>query len=120
MLAEPKSLLDLARRGEEVVLTDEGEPVVNLTAVTARKRKASREALRKWREEAAATGRQGMTADEIVAELRAERTAPTEAQMESRRKWLDQVARHAAAASTGRTGGSTTEEIIDDLRSERC
>lgn len=120
MLAEPKPLLDLARRGEEVLLTDGGEPVVRLTAVPARKRTASPEALRKWRDEAAATGRTGMTSDEIVAELRAQKAPPTEAEMESRRQWLAEVARHAAAASTGKTGGSTTEEIIDDLRSERC
>ena len=154
MLAEPKALIDLARSGEEVVLTEAGEPVVKVMKVTALSRaisppvaglrieealqpgnpqadiagrgpKAPTGAIKAWMEEAkalaasSATGKRGMTPDEIVAKLRAERRPLTEAEMESRRKWLDDVARHAAAASTGKTG-STTEEIIDDLRSERC
>ena len=125
MLAEPKSLLELARSGEEVVLTDGGEPVVKLTSVPAReKERASTERKQLVDDVAApsaasAPDKSGTTPDEIVARLRTERKVLTEAEMERRRKWLDDIARHAAAASTGKTG-STTEEIIDDLRSERC
>ena len=126
MLAEPKALLDLARNGEEVVLTEGGEPVVRLTGVPATPCKPAPGAVKAWVERAAAaaaasaTGKHGKTADEIVAELREERTAPTDAEMESRRKWLLHIERRAAEASTGKTGCSTTEEIIEDLRSERC
>ena len=126
MLAEPKTLLDLARNGEEVLLTDGGKPVVRLTSVPATPRRPAPGAVKAWAERAAAaaaasaTGTSGKTADEIIAELRAERSAPTDAEMESRRKWLDHIARRAAEASTGKTDGPTSDEIIDDLRSERC
>ena len=126
MLAEPKALLDLARNGEEVLLTEGGKPVVRLTSVPATPSKPAPGAVKAWVERAAdeaaasATGKHGKTADEIVAELREDRTAPTDAEMESRRKWLDRVTRRAIEASTGKTGGPTTEEIIDDIRPERC
>jgi len=80
MLDEPKALLDLARNGEEVVLTEGGEPVVKLTAIASGKQKFSPEALRTW---------------------------------------IDDVARHAAAASTGKTSGTTEQEFWDDLRADR-
>ena len=122
MLAQPKALLDLARNGEEVLLTDGGKPVVRLTSVPATPHKPAPGAVKAWVEKAAASasGKHGKTADEIVAELREERTAPTDAEMESRRKWLLHIERRAAEASTGKSGCSTTEEIIEDLRSERC
>ena len=126
MIAEPGPLLELAQRGEEVVLTNGGKPVVRLTGVLTPKPKPSPESLKRWMDEAAAaaaagaTGKCGPTSDEIIAELREERTSPTDAELEARREWLEKVARHAEAASTGKTGGPTTEEIIDDLRSERC
>ena len=71
MLAEPKTLLDLARNGEEVVLTENGEPVVKMTAIASVKQKPSPEVLSAW---------------------------------------LDQIAKHAAAASTGKKGRPTDEE----------
>ncbi len=126
MIAEPQPLLDRARTGEEIVLTDGGKPVLKVTGVAPQTKKVSAEALKKWMEEAAAlaaasaTGKRGMTADEIVNELREERTSPTDAEMESRRKWLDQVSQRAAEASMGKNSASTTGKIIGDLRSERC
>ena len=144
--------VQIARAGEDVVLTKDGQAIAKITAlppsipapitnlrigeglesgipeknIAAKNRKPPPEAFRNWVEKAAAaamasaTGKRGKTADEIVAELREERNAPTEAEMESRRKWLLHIERRAAEASTGKTGCSTTEEIIEDLRSERC
>ena len=126
MLDEPKTLLELARSGEEVVLTDDGKPVVRMTGVPASKPKPSQEALNAWIDEvarhakAASTGKaNGPTPDEIVAKLRADKTVPTEAEMEKRRKWLERVAARAIEASIGKKDGPTTEQIIDDLREER-
>ncbi len=145
-------LVQIARSGEDVVVTRDGQAVAKITALpspipapppelriehalqpgipqasgASKSRKAPPGAIKEWLEKAAAaaaagaTGKRGKTADEIVAELREERTAPTEAEMESRRKWLLHIERRAAEASTGKTGCSTTEEIIEDLRSERC
>ncbi len=81
MLAEPKALLDLARHGEEVVLTDDGTPVVKLTGIAHGNQKFSPEGLRTW---------------------------------------IDDVARHAAAASTGKKSAMTEQEFWDDLRADRC
>lgn len=113
MLAEPKPLLDLARRGEEVVLTEGGEPVVKMTGVAGMKLTQTHGASEE-------TGNAAMTPEEIVAKLRRERRPLTAADMARRREWLAMVATHAAAAGTGKVGGPTTEEIIDDLREERC
>lgn len=143
MIAEPEPLLALAQRGEEVVLTNDGRPVVRLTGVPAPKSKPSPESLKRWMDEAAAaaaagaTGKPGPTSDEIiaelresatphrkspeevVAELRSARRVLTEEEMQSRREWLERVSRHAEAASTGKVGGPTTEQIIEELREER-
>ena len=79
MLAEPKALLDLARNGEEVLLTDGGKPVVRLTSVPATPRKPAPGAVKAWVERAAAaaaasaTGKRGMTTDEIIDDLRSDR-----------------------------------------------
>ena len=147
-----EQLVQIARAGEDVVLTKDGqaiakitalppsipapitglrigealEPGIPLTPAAPQSRKAPPGVIKECVKKAAvaaaagATGRHGKTSDEIVAELREERTAPTDAEMESRRKWLLHIERRAAEASTGKTGCSTTEEIIEDLRSERC
>ena len=81
MLAEPKPLLDLARNGEEVVLTDGGEPVVKLTAMATKTKQASPEEFKAW---------------------------------------IDEVARHAEAASTGKKPQMTEQEFWDDMRADRC
>lgn len=81
MIAEPKALIDLARSGEEVVLTDGGEPVAKLTGIATGKHKPSAEALNAW---------------------------------------LDQIAKTAAATSTGKKGGTSDQELWDDLRADRC
>jgi antitoxin (DNA-binding transcriptional repressor) of toxin-antitoxin stability system len=80
MLAEPKPLLDLARRGEEVVLTEGGKPVVRLTGIATGSRKAPPGAIAAWIKEArdlaaaSATGKRGETVDEIIDDLRSERS----------------------------------------------
>ena len=76
-------LVELAQRGEEVVLTKAGLPVAKITAMTAR------------------------------------RNLPTPSEVERRRKWLEDLAAHAQRADTGKTGGPTTEQIIDEIREER-
>lgn len=125
MIAEPEPLLDRARTGEEIVLTDGGKPVVRLTGIAMGPRKAPPGAIAALLSEAraaaaaGATGKIGATADETVAKLRSERRPLTEAQMESRRKWLDEVARHAAAASTGKKPQMTEQEFWDDMRGDR-
>ena len=81
MLDEPKALLDLARNGEEVVLTDGGEPVLKVTAIASPKPKPTPEGLSTW---------------------------------------LDQIAAHAAAASTGKKSKMTEQEFWDDMRADRC
>ena len=81
MLAEPKALLDLARNGEEVVLTDGGEPVLKVIPIASPKQKPSPEALSAW---------------------------------------LDQIAEHAAAASTGKKPKMTEQKFWDDMRADRC
>ena len=37
-----------------------------------------------------------------------------------RDEWLDDLLRLRSAVGTGKTGGPTTEEILDDLRADRC
>ncbi len=81
MLAEPKALIDLARSGEEIVLTEGGEPVLKVTSIASPKQKPSPEALNAW---------------------------------------LDQIAKHAAAASTGKKPQMTEQEFWDDMRADRC
>jgi antitoxin (DNA-binding transcriptional repressor) of toxin-antitoxin stability system len=100
MIAEPAPLLARAQRGEEIVLTDGGRPVVKVTGVPVPKPEQSPE--------------------EVVAELRSARRVLTEEEMQRRREWMGRVSRHAAAASTGKAGGPTTEQIIEELREERC
>jgi len=79
MIAEPKALIDLARSGEEIVLTEGGEPVIKMTGIGAEKGKFSPEKLNAW---------------------------------------LEEVARAAAAASTGKKG-TPDQEMWDDLRADR-
>lgn len=81
MIAEPKALIDLVLSGEEVLLTDGGEPVVKMTGLGGEKGKFSPEKLNAW---------------------------------------LDQVAKTAAATSTGKKGGTSDQELWDDLRADRC
>ena len=81
MIAEPKALIDLARSGEEIVLTEGGEPVVKMTGIAIEKHKPSAETLNAW---------------------------------------LDQIAKTAAASSTGKKGGTSEQELWDDLRADRC
>lgn len=122
-----------------------GNPAVRATSAAPGPRKASPEALRAWMQKAAAaaaagaTGKRGLTSDEIIDELREESATPrrkspedvvaelrsarrvlTEEEMQRRREWLEMVSRHAEAASTGKVGGPTTEQIIEELREERC
>ena len=79
MIAEPEPLLARARTGEEIVLTEGGKPVVRMTGVAVPKPKPSPESLKRWMDEAAAaaaaaaTGKRGMTSDEIIDDLRSER-----------------------------------------------
>lgn len=124
-----EQLVKIARAGEEVVLTENGHAIAKITALPVAAPVMTNlpisEALQPgWPQKQSAIGTredlQGMTPDEVVAKLRSQKNAPTEAEMESRRRWLDRVARHAAAAATGKEGCSTSEEIIDDIRSERC
>ena len=80
MLAEPKPLIDRARTGEEIVLTDGGKPVVRLTGITTGSRKAPPGAIAALLKEAeamaaaGATGKRGMKVDEIIEDLRSERS----------------------------------------------
>ena len=80
MIAEPKALIDLVLSGEEVLLTDGGEPVVKMTGLGAEKGKFSPEKLNAWLEEvaiaaaAASTGKKSGTTDqEMWDDLRADR-----------------------------------------------
>ena len=80
MLAEPKALIDLARSGEEVVLTDGGQPVVKMTGIVTGKSKPPPGALNAWLDEiahaaaAANTGKKSTTSDqEMWDDLRADR-----------------------------------------------
>jgi len=81
-LTDLEHLVELAQRGEEVVLTKGGLPVAKITAMPGP-------------------------------------PTPTLAGVERRRKWLKDLAAHAQRASTGKTGGPTTEQIIDEFREER-
>ena len=80
MIAEPEPLLDRARTGEEIVLTDGGKPVVRLTGIATGPHKAPPGAIAALLKEAeamaaaGATGKRGMTVDEIIEDLRSERS----------------------------------------------
>ena len=80
MIAEPRLLLDRALAGEEVVLTENGKPVVRLLGFTKGPRKAPPGAIAAWLKEArafataSATGKRGETVDEIINDLRSERS----------------------------------------------
>ncbi len=37
-----------------------------------------------------------------------------------RRQWIRRLTEHADSASTGKSGGPTVEEILEDSRAERC
>lgn len=67
--------IGLALGGEEIVITQAGQPVAKLTAIVSASVPADRrqwlESLRQLREDTA-TGRSGRTTDEILAEDRAE------------------------------------------------
>ncbi len=77
-------LVEIARQGEEVVLTKDGLAVTKLTA------------------------------------LPNPRDMPSAAELTLRRQWLEDVAKHALRASTGKPGSPTSEEIFDEIRAERC
>ena len=36
------------------------------------------------------------------------------------RQWLGRLAEHAARASTGKIGGPTTEDILEEIRADSC
>lgn len=80
MIAEPKPLLDRARAGEEVVLTENGKPVLRLLGFAKGPRKAPPGAIAALLREAeafaaaSATGKRGETVDEIIDDLRSERS----------------------------------------------
>lgn len=74
--SEWRRLIDAARRGDEVVLTSQGQPVARLTGVHQ----------------------------------------PPLAQ--DRHRWLAELARLRQSVATTKSG-PTTEDILDDLRSER-
>ena len=80
MIAAPEPLLNRARTGEEIVLTDGGKPVVRLTGIATGSRKAPPGAIAALLEEAealaaaSATGKRGMTVDAIIDDLRSERS----------------------------------------------
>ena len=82
--ANLEHLVELAQRGEEVVLTKAGQPVAQITAMPK------------------------------------ERDMPTPADLARRRKWLEELTLHAERAGTGKAGGATTGQIVDELREERC
>lgn len=60
----------------------------------------------------------GLPVAKITA-MPARREPLTLAEAERRRQWLENLAAHAQRASTGKTGGPTTEQMIDELREER-
>lgn len=80
MIAEPEALLARAKHGEEIVLTEGGKPVVRLTGISNGPRKAPPDAIAALLKEAeamaaaGATGKRGMTVDEIMDDLRSERS----------------------------------------------
>lgn len=47
------------------------------------------------------------------------RDLPTPSEVERRRKWLEDLTAHAQRADTGKKGGPTIEQIIDEIREER-
>ena len=71
-------LVQLARNGEEVVLTKAGQPVAKITAM------------------------------------------PDDDWPRRRDEWLKELDELRAASDTGKRGGPTTEEILDELRADRC
>ena len=127
MLAEPKTLIDLARSGEEVVLTDGGEPVIKMTGLGAAKVKFSPKKLNAWPDElaihaaAASTAKNSGTTDggDPAARPTPAVPGPRKASPGALRDWMQKAAAAAAAGATGKRG-MTSDEIIDDLRSERC
>ncbi|HRQ87887.1 MAG TPA: hypothetical protein PLA50_03760, partial [Bacteroidia bacterium] len=40
--------------------------------------------------------------------------------LQRRRQWLDRLRETRSTLGTQRPGGPSTEEILDDIRSERC
>jgi len=77
-------LVELAQRGEEVVLTKDGLPVAKITAVPK------------------------------------QQDLPTATELARRRKWLEELRKMREEADTGKRGGPTTEEMLDEMREERC
>ena len=81
MIAETKALIDIVRSGEDVLLTEDGKPVLKVTAIAAKAKQASPEEFKTW---------------------------------------IDEVTRHAEAASTGKKPQMTEQEFWDDMRADRC
>ncbi len=101
-----EELVQIARAGEEVVLTRDGQAVAKITALPPSIPGLVTQ-LRTG--EGLQPGIPGMN---IAAKNR--KPSP-----EALKKWMAEAAAAAAAAATGKPG-MTTEEIIDDIRSERC
>lgn len=125
MIAEPEPLLDRARTGEEIVLTDGGKPVVRLTGIATGPHKAPPGAIAAWLKEAraaaaASAGKKSGTTDggDPAARPTPAVPGPRKASPEALRDWMQKAAAAAAAGATGKRG-MTSDEIIDDLRSER-
>lgn len=62
---------------------------------------------------------------DLMAGLRGEpeacaESAPRDADLQRRRQWLDQLRETRSTMGAQRSGGSSTEEVFDDIRSERC